>query len=34
LLGRDNRSESIANRILNALHKVEKTLQSHEKQFG
>jgi hypothetical protein len=34
LLGRDNRSESIANRILEALRKVEKTLQAHEKQFG
>ncbi len=34
LLGRDNRSESIGNRILNALRKVEKTLQSHEKKFG
>jgi hypothetical protein len=34
LLGRENRSESIADRILNALQKVEKTLQLHEKKFG
>ncbi len=34
LLGRDNRSESIASRILKALQKVEKTLQAHEKKFG
>jgi len=34
LLGRDNRSESIADRILRALGKVEKTLQLHQKKFG
>jgi len=34
LLGRENRSLSIANRILTALQKVEKTLQVHEKKFG
>ncbi len=34
LLGRDNRFESIADRILRALGKVEKTLQLHQKKFG
>jgi hypothetical protein len=34
LLGRDNRSASISERTLNALRKVEKTLRSHERQFG
>ena len=34
LLGCNNQSESIPNRILNALNKVEKTLQAHEKKFG
>lgn len=34
LLGRENRSASIDSRILNALRKVEKTLQLHEKKFG
>lgn len=34
LLGRDNRSVSIANRILSALQKVDKTLQAHEQKFG
>ena len=34
LLGSENRSESIANRLLNALQKVEKTLQLHENKFG
>jgi hypothetical protein len=34
LLGRENQSESIADRILNALQAVEKTLQIHEKKFG
>ncbi len=34
LLGRENRSVSIANRILAALQKVDKTLQAHEKKFG
>ncbi|MDC0661553.1 hypothetical protein [Marinobacter sp. SS21] len=34
VLGRDNPSASIANRILTALQKVEKTLQAHEKKFG
>jgi len=34
LLGSENNSVSIANRVLAALQKVEKTLQSHEKKFG
>lgn len=34
LLGRDNQSESISNRILIALGKVERTLQAHERKFG
>ena len=34
LLGSENNSASIANRILTALQKVEKTLQSHERKFG
>ena len=34
LLGSENNSASIANRVLTALQKVEKTLQSHEKKFG
>ncbi|NRB41478.1 MAG: hypothetical protein HRU20_23905 [Pseudomonadales bacterium] len=34
LLGSENRSPSISNRILNALQKVDKTLQAHEKKFG
>ena len=34
LLGSENRSEPIANRILSALQKVEATLQRHEKKFG
>ena len=34
LLGSENQSVSIANRILTALQKVEKTLQVHEKNFG
>ena len=34
LLGSENNSASISRRILTALQKVEKTLQSHEKKFG
>ncbi|MGI9287530.1 MAG: hypothetical protein ACR2P1_19255 [Pseudomonadales bacterium] len=34
MLGSENQSVSIANRILTALQKVEKTLQMHEKKFG
>ena len=34
LLGSESNSVSIANRVLTALQKVEKTLQSHEKKFG
>ncbi len=34
LLSSENRSASIANRILAALRKVEKTLRRHEKKFG
>lgn len=34
LLGSENQSVSIANRVLTALQKVEKTLQLHEKKFG
>lgn len=34
LLGRDSPSESIANSIIMALEKVEKTLQAHEEKFG
>lgn len=34
LLGSENRSASIADRILAALRKVEKTLRRHEKKFG
>jgi len=34
LLGHENRSESIASRILTALQKVEKTLRLHEEKFG
>jgi len=34
LLGSENDSASIANRILTALQKVEKALQLHEKKFG
>ena len=34
LLGRENRSESIAKRILTALQKVEPTLRRHERKFG
>lgn len=34
LLGSENNSASIADRILTALQKVEKTLQLHEKKFG
>ncbi|MBT8097660.1 MAG: hypothetical protein KJO19_11540 [Woeseia sp.] len=34
LLGRDNQSDSIADRILEALQKVERTLRCHEKKFG
>ena len=34
LLGSENNSVSIANRVLAALEKVERTLQAHEKQFG
>ncbi|MFT7286735.1 MAG: hypothetical protein ACI87W_000844 [Halieaceae bacterium] len=34
LLGGDNNAEPIAERILAALQKVEKTLQLHEKKFG
>ena len=34
LLGSENDSASIADRILTALQKVEKTLQLHEKKFG
>jgi hypothetical protein len=34
LLGSENNAASIANRILTALQKVEKTLQLHEEKFG
>jgi hypothetical protein len=34
LLGSENQSISIANRILTALQKVEKMLQAHERKFG
>jgi hypothetical protein len=34
LIGSENQSVSIANRILTALQKVEKTLQAHERNFG
>ncbi len=34
LLGRENQSTSIADRILAALQKVEKTLRRHERKFG
>lgn len=34
LVGSENRSDSIANRILAALQRVEKTLQAHERKFG
>ncbi|MDX1755689.1 MAG: hypothetical protein R3175_06500 [Marinobacter sp.] len=34
LLASENRTESIANRILSALQRVEKTLQAHERKFG
>ena len=34
LQGIENSSKSIASRILIALHKVEKTLRSHEEKFG
>jgi hypothetical protein len=34
LLGNENQSTSIANGILTALQKVEKTLQVHERNFG
>lgn len=34
LLGRENGTVSIADRILAALQKVERTLQLHEKRFG
>lgn len=34
LLGRENQAESVADRILEALQKVESTLQSHEKKYG
>ena len=34
LLGSENQSASIANRILTALKKVENALQLHEKKFG
>jgi len=34
LLGSENNSASIANRVLSALQKVEKTLRSHERKFG
>ncbi len=34
LLGRENESASIADRILSALQDVEKTLQKHEKRYG
>ena len=34
LLGSENQSASIANRILTALQMVENTLQSHEKKYG
>ena len=34
LLGSENQSASIADRILNALREVEKTLQVHERKFG
>lgn len=34
LLGSENNSASIANRILTALQRVEKTLRLHEKKFG
>jgi hypothetical protein len=34
LLGSENQSASIADRILTALQNVEKTLQAHERKFG
>lgn len=34
LLASENKSASVANRILAALQNVEKTLQKHERQFG
>ena len=34
LLGNENQSISISNRILTALKRVERTLRVHEKKFG
>ena len=34
LLGSENRSEAISERILSALQDVEKTLQAHERKYG